>query len=351
SFAFTDPGVAQAFPDAMNCVDKIQTVGGDFKLIYGVEGYFVNDCVSAVDGCKEENFTGEFVVFDVETTGLSAKNERLTEIGAVLIANGQIVDHFDTFVNPEKPIPPRITELTGIDDTMVMKAPLEDEAFQAFVAFAKDRPLVAHNASFDMGFMRETAARCGKPFSYTAIDTLVLSRNLYPELKKHKLDVIAKHLKLEDFNHHRACDDAEILAKIFLRMMEQMTSEKDIHSISDINKSMSGGDPKQLRPYHQIILVQNRVGLKNLYRLISLGHIKYFHRKPRIPKSEIMKYREGLIIGSACEAGELFQAIIDGKNFDELCRIAEFYDYLEIQPLGNNEFMVRKGTAKDDEAL
>lgn len=351
AIAITDHGVVQAYPDAMNTVDDIRKSGGDFKILYGVEDYFVNDFAEAVNGSGDAPFEGEFIVFDTETTGLGAQNERLTEIGAVLLVNGEVKDRFDTFVDPEKPIPPKIVDLTGINDSMVAGAPKEAEALRMFLDFAGNRPLVAHNAPFDMSFLLAAAGRSGIPLNATSVDTVILSRSLYPELKKHKLDVIAKHLNLGDFNHHRACDDAEMLAKIFIEMMKKMASAYDIHSLSGINRAIGGGDPRQMKSYHQILLVKNHTGLKNLYRLVSAAHVQYYYRHPRTPKSEIMKQREGLLIGSACEAGELYRAIVDGKNFDELCSIAEFYDYLEIQPLGNNEFMLREGLASSREQL
>ena len=351
AIAITDHGVVQAFPDAINAVEDIRKGGADFKVIYGVEAYFVNDSVEAITGGDDTPFDGEFIVFDTETTGLSAQSERLTEIGAVLLKNGEIAERFNTFVNPEKPIPPKIVELTGIRDDMVADAPSEQEALENFLEFAGNRPLIAHNAPFDMSFLNAAARRSGKILPHTYLDTVALARALYPELKRHKLDTLAKHLNLGEFNHHRACDDAEMLAKIFQKMLEKLAAEKDVHSLGNVNQAAGGGDPKQLRSYHQILLVKNQAGLKNLYRLVSMGHTQYYYRHPRTPKSELKKYREGLLIGSACEAGELYRAILAGKSFEELCDIADFYDYLEIQPLGNNEFMLRDGTVASREQL
>lgn len=349
AIAITDHGVAQAFPDAMNAEEAIDDE--NFKVIYGVEAYFVDDVVDGVKGDDQRSLDGEFIVFDLETTGLSAKKERIIEIGAVRVVGGEIKDSFSSFVNPERPIPPRITELTGITDSMVADAPHEEEAIKNFFDFCgKDAVFVAHNADFDCGFLKETSNRLGLEFNNTYIDTVVISRKLYPDLKNHKLDTVAKYLKLDDFNHHRACDDAKILADIFLVMIENL-KEKQTSTIDQINQKIVGSDPKKLPSYHQIILVKNKTGLKNLYRLISYSNLKYFHKKPRIPKSELMKYREGLIIGSACEAGQLYKAVVAGSNFDKLKEIASFYDFLEIQPLGNNEFMVRNGMVPSDNTI
>ena len=341
--AITDHGVAQAFPDAMKAADKINKDEEKIKIIYGVEAYFMDDLVESVKGDADTGFDGTFICFDIETTGLSAARDKITEIGAVKVENGVITDTFSTFANPEMPIPQKITQLTGITDDMVKDAPSQREAVGAFLEFAGNNVLVAHNAPFDTSFIAKACEDMGREYNYTSIDTVAISRAILTDIKNCKLDTVAKFLRLGDFNHHRATDDAEMLARIFINLCQRLTDDYGITKTNDINTKIAGGDFKKLPTYHQIILVKNKTGLKNLYRLISYSHLNYFYKKPRIPKSELVKYREGLIIGSACCAGQLYMAILEGKPWGELKQIASFYDYLEIQPAGNNSFMIRDG--------
>ena len=352
AIAITDHGVVQAFPEVMNAVDKIRKDDPEFKAIYGVEGYFINDMLPAVKGQTDAVIDGRYIVFDLETTGLSNASERIIEIGAVKVENGQIIDSFDTFVDPEKAISPEITRLTSITNEMVAGAPTESEALEQFFHFCDGCDIfVAHNADFDMGFLRTAIRRCGREEDPVQIDTLVMGRAMYPELRKHKLDTLAEHMGVEQKHHHRADDDARVLAEIFLKMLDELVAEKKITMVSEINHSIGQQNNTKTHPYHIVLLVQNQVGLKNLYKIISASHLEYFHKKPRIPKSLLVKYREGLLVGSACEAGELYKAIREGKKWAELCDIASFYDYLEIQPLGNNMFMVRDGEVRSEKDI
>ena len=353
AIAITDHGVAQAFPDAMNTAEALEDKGTPIKILYGVEAYFVNDRINAVVGTADAPIDGELIVFDLETTGFGPEKERITEIGAVRMQNGQVVEEFNTFVNPEKPIPAKITELTGITDAMVKDAPKEADALDSFYAFCGDcKVLIAHNAPFDTSFLRATAKRTGRPYDFTAIDTVPVSRALYPTLKNHKLDTVAAHLRLQPFNHHRACDDARVLAQIFACEAQDMKASFEVQSVQEINGKLAGaGDNKKTRAYHQVILAKNQVGLKHLYKLISWSHLHNYYRRPSITKTKLTELREGLIVGSACEAGELFEAIREGRSWGELCEIAKFYDYLEIQPIGNNAFMLRNGSVSSEEQL
>ena len=359
AIAITDHGVAQSFPDAMKAAAKAKVAGTDenIKILYGVEGYYVNDVDDriVVHGEQDIGFGDEYVAFDLETTGLSSANDRIIEIGAVVMKNGEELDRFQTFVDPQRPLEKKIVELTGITDEMLKGAPKIEEVLPEFLKFVNGRVLVAHNSDFDTGFIRAACARQGLPYTYTAADTLILSQNMLPQLNKFKLDIVSNALSLPDFNHHRAADDAVTCGLIMHRLMARMEEELDIHTLQEINGRMTTlrakGRITDRHARHIIILAKNQIGLRNLYHLISNSNLKYFKRVPRIPKSELLELREGLIIGSACEAGELFQAILDGKSEDELLRIASFYDYLEIQPLANNMFMLSKGIAKDVEQL
>ncbi len=344
--AITDHGNVQAFPEAMIAAEKC-----GMKVIYGIEAYFVDDTARALWGNAERSFDEELIVFDLETTGLSPMNCRITEIGAVLVRDGEVLDRFNALVNPGCPIPQNIVELTGITDEMVADCPPIEEVLPRFLEFIGDRLLIAHNANFDISFVRAAAEACGLPFSNDYLVTVALSRHLNPDLKRHKLDVLAEYYGLGDFDHHRACDDAEMLARIFFCMTEKMKTE-GVQSFSDMITDMSEhADPLKLKTFHQILLVRNSTGLKNLYKLISAGYLQYFRRTPRLPKSLLSEMREGLLIGSACEAGELFTAILENRPQSELEQIAEFYDYLEIQPICNNRFLIANGTVADEEGL
>ena len=350
AIAITDHGCVQSFPDANHALDK----GDSFKLIYGVEGYLVDDLKQLVEKSRNQGLSDSYVVFDIETTGFSSSRNRIIEIGAVRVVNGNITDKFSTFVNPDVPIPFEIEQLTGINDNMVLPYPKIDEILPQFLEFCGDSVLVAHNASFDVGFIAYNAARLNIAFDPTVIDTVALARLLLPKLNRYKLDTVAKALNISLENHHRAVDDAGCTAEIFVAFV-RMIRERGVETLDELNglSTMSADMIKKLPTYHVIILAANDVGRVNLYRLISYSHINYYARRPRIPKSVLNKYREGLIIGSACEAGELYQAILRGVSDAEVAKLVNFYDYLEIQPLGNNGFMLRdeKSSIKSEQDL
>lgn len=349
AIAITDHGVAQAFPEANTAAGNVKKSGKDFKVLYGVEGYFVNDLPLNINSIPRSYTDNSYVVFDIETTGLSAQNDMITEIGAVKIVNGRIVDRFAQLINPERPIPPNITELTGISDEMVADKPKIDEILPKFLDFCSDCIVVAHNAKFDTGFIRVQAEKHERTFKNKVEDTLELSRELFPDERSHKLNIVAKRLDVSLENHHRAVDDAVAAAEIFMKLM-QIKEERE----NNLGKEYTiDTNPELLKtPYHHIIiLAKNAVGLKNMYKLISKSNLNYFFKKPRIPKSILSKYREGLIIGSACEQGELYKAVRDNRPQEEIEEIASFYDYLEIQPLGNNEFMIRNGIVSGKQDL
>jgi len=338
AIAITDHGCVQAFPDASHALDK----GDDFKIIYGVEGYLVDDEKQLVENGRGQCFDDPYVVFDIETTGFSPITNHIIEIGAVRVEQGRVVDRFSTFVNPDEPIPFRIEQLTGINDAMVLEAPKIDKVLPDFLRFCEGAALVAHNASFDISFISRNAHRLGLAFDPTVLDTVALARVLLPQLSRYKLDTVAKALNISLENHHRAVDDAGATAEIFVAFL-RMLKARDISTLEELNRlgDMDADRVKKLPSYHVIILAKNDLGRTNLYRLVSWSHIDYYYKRPRIPKSLLKKYREGLIIGSACEAGELYQAVLRGVPDTELGKIVDFYDYLEIQPLANNDFMLR----------
>ena len=361
AMAITDHGVAQAFPEALHAQEgKQKDTIGDMKIIYGIEAYYINDenSISVVRGRSAEPLDGTFIVFDLETTGLNPASEEITEIAAVRVVEGEICDSFQTYVNPHKPIPAEITELTGISDETVADAPDLDKAVPEFLAWAGEGqyPLVAHNAGFDMGFLRTACQRLGIEREFTSIDTLEMSRLMLPHMHKFKLNILAKELQVGPFEHHRASEDAAVLGRIYVKLLKRLREEMHAVTTADINPVLAATTDcknklKNLPRYHFIILVKNQAGLRNLYQLISKSFLEYYNKRPIMPRSELIRHREGLIFGSACEAGEVFRALTKGEPWEEIKRLASFYDYLEIQPIGNNNFMIAKGMAKDEEQL
>ena len=355
AIAVTDHGNVQAFPEVMLALEK--SGNKDLKVLYGIEAYFVNDTAKCIFGKSYPAFDDEMVVFDIETTGLSNRTCKIIEIGAVKIKAGKIIDKFDIFVDPETEIPEEITRLTSITNDDVKGAPKEREALEMFFAFAGEKLLIAHNANFDIGFIRVAAERQGMPFNNPYLDTLGLSKYVNPELKNHKLDTIVEHYNIGDFHHHRASDDAEVLAKIFIEMLSRLKKEGITDFESTISAMGEKVDPVKLPAYHMIIFAKNKEGLKNLYKLISYSYLNYYggfgrqKKVPRIPKTVLEEHRDGLLIGSACVSGELYGAILDGKKSEEIEEIASFYDYLEIQPICNNRFLIEEEKVADDEAL
>ncbi|MBQ7131344.1 MAG: PolC-type DNA polymerase III [Oscillospiraceae bacterium] len=363
AIAITDHGVVQAFPKAASSASKVKKSGKEMKILYGCEGYLVDDTASLKIlfdpngniANDSRSISEDIICFDLETTGLSPHKDRITEIGAVKIRDMQIIDSFGTLVNPGMPISSKITELTGITNEMVANAPSQEKALRDFLDFCGDNPvLVAHNAGFDTSFINEALKRFDIDYKYVAADTVAMSRSLHPELTRHKLDTVAKHLKLGSFNHHRAVDDAMMLAQIFIKMTQRLIKENGLKTVGDLNTKSANIDVKKLDSYHIVLLVKNKVGLKNLYKLVSYGFLDYYNktrRRPLIPKSVLMTHKEGLIIGAACEAGEVFQAVYNGKSAKDIDKICELYDYLEIQPHMNNAFMIRDGLVENEDEL
>ena len=348
AIAITDHGVVQSFPKANHVVEDNK---GDIKVLYGVEAYLVPDGQTSVYNPKNQNLDTEYCVLDIETTGLSFRTEKITEFGAIKIKNGEIIDTFECFVNPEKPIPYEVIKVTHITDDMVRDAETIEQVLPKFLEFIGDDVLVAHNANFDIGFIRHFAELQGYKLNNTYIDTLALARDMFPDYKKHKLGIIADNLGIRVDVAHRALDDVKTLVKVFEVMIKKL-KEKGVTTVNEIDNAYKDElNLKHLPTYHAVILTKNYVGLKNLYKLISFSHLDYFYKKPKIPRSVYRKYSEGLIIGSACDRGELYQAILEGLSEEKIEEIASFYDYLEIQPLGNNEYLIRNGTMENRDGL
>lgn len=346
SIAITDHGVVQSFPEAHKFLNK---TGADLKVLYGVEAYFVPDKDPCVINYKGQVIDTEYCVLDLETTGLSNKTEKITEIGVIKYKNGEQIGEFECFVNPEKPIPAKVVEVTHITDEMVKDAETIDKVLPKLIEFLGDSVLIAHNADFDMGFLRHNFEKYGYKFDYTYVDTLRLAKAVFPDYKKYKLGIIADNLGIKVDVAHRALDDVKTLLAVFKVMIEEAKKVGATYVVDFDNKFET--DPKKLPSYHAIILAKNYIGLRNLYKLISYSHLDYFYRHPRILKSLFSKYREGLILGSACEAGQLYRSILEDKPEEEIEEIARFYDYLEIQPIGNDKYLVRNGEVPDEEYL
>ncbi|RKD34765.1 PolC-type DNA polymerase III [Thermohalobacter berrensis] len=346
AIAITDHGVVQSFPEGMEAGKKY-----GIKVLYGVEGYVVNDSKPIVINYNDEPLNCEYVVFDIETTGLSPTNDKITEIGAVKIRNNEIVDRFNQLINPEVEIPEKIVKLTGITNELVKDKPTIEEVLPKFIDFIGDSVIVAHNANFDTSFIKENCRRLDLNLNNPILDTLELTRALFPKLKSHRLNKVCEHLNVKLENHHRAVDDSEATAKVLLKCFT-LLQQKEVEKLEDLNKIFTDKKiNKSDKAYHIVIFAKNYRGLKNLYKIVSESHLKYFYRKPRIPKSLIAKYKEDLILGTACEAGELYKAILENKGYNEIRDIVNFYDYLEIQPIDNNLHLIEKGFVKDKEGL
>ena len=345
AIAITDHGVVQAFPEAMDAGKS-----NNIKILYGVEGYLVEDNAPVIKNANDESLSQTFVVFDLETTGFSNKNDKITEIGAVKIENFKVVDRFSQLINPQKDISYKVQELTGITNDLIKDKPTIEEVLPKFIEFIGDSVMVAHNADFDMGFMQQKCREQNIEFKNTSVDTLTLARTLLPHMKRFRLNLIAKELGVPLLNHHRAVDDAEATAHIFIKFLE-MIQKRGGEKLSDINTILGNIDYTKLTTNHITLIAKNQAGIKNLYKIVSDAHINHYHRAPRILKSVLEQYKEGIIVGSACEAGEVFQAVKQNKSEEELERIISLYDYIEVMPIDNNRFMIDKGEVEDEEEL